>query len=94
MARGLESWPEKIQYGLFKGWFALEAYSLLILAHDTWDSTLLATDEASIERDVSASRGYLSIFNRLMLTASGVVVVYLCGTALSMLIGDRPDDPQ
>ena len=28
MARGLESWPEKIQYGIFKGWFALEAYAL------------------------------------------------------------------
>lgn len=27
-SRDFDSWPEKIQYGIFKGWFALEAFSL------------------------------------------------------------------
>jgi len=28
MSRDFDSWPEKIQYGILKGWFAFEAYSM------------------------------------------------------------------
>jgi 4-amino-4-deoxy-L-arabinose transferase-like glycosyltransferase len=87
MARGLESWPEKIQYGLFKGWFALEAYSLsfwlmTLGAVLYWRQMNLRLSGTHLHHENAPG-----IFDRLMLTASGVVVVYLCGTALSMLIG-------
>jgi len=87
MARGLESWPEKIQYGLFKGWFALEAYSLSF-----WLMTLGAVlywrqANRRLRGTYLHQEDTSSLFNRLMLTATGVVVVYHCGIALSMLIG-------
>jgi 4-amino-4-deoxy-L-arabinose transferase-like glycosyltransferase len=87
MARGLVSWPEKIQYGLLKGWFAPEAYSAWF-----WFMTL---GTALYFKDWNRGKGETlqncgrdsGTFGRLMLTVAGIVIVYLGGTALSMLMG-------
>lgn len=76
LSRGLSSWPEIVQYGVFKGWFSLEAYSFafwwMILG---W---------------IALWRGCLSTakaLDPLARVAAGVVGCYLAGVVVSVLLG-------
>ena len=85
--RGLASWPEKIQYGILKGWFALEAYS--------WSFWLMLPGVAFCLRHWSRRhvwetlrRGQADgIPDRWKLVMLGVMLFYLGGVVLSILIG-------
>jgi len=87
IARGIDSWPEKIQYGILKGWFALEAYSLLF-----WfmiAGTVLYLKRLHFEtvwRDLC--RGDVDkIPDGWGFTALGMVLCYFGGVVLSTLLG-------
>lgn len=86
MARGLVSWPEKIQYGLLKGWFAPEAYSLSFWFM-TIGAALFFRERICGKSKASQNHGKDSgTFGRLMLAVTVIVIAYLGGTALSMLM--------
>ena len=87
MARGLESWPEKIQYGIFKGWFALEAYALAF-----WSMSLgVALYLARLHRRhiwAQLRRGDFSqVPDNWLFVTFGVALIYICGAFLSALLG-------
>jgi len=87
LTRGIDSWPEKIQYGILKGWFALEAYSLLF-----WLMLLgAAIYMRRLVSEVNAPRiraGDLSsVPDPWNLTALAVLICFMGGVILSTLMG-------
>lgn len=84
MQRGLDSWPDKIQYGIFKGWFALDAYGLAFwfmvagLALAWRDSR--CTVGGCIDRLGGLPAGWASVL-------LGIVLCYLLGVTLSTFFG-------
>ena len=87
MARGLESWPEKIQYGILKGWFALEAYSLAF-----WCMSLgMALYVARLHRRhiwAQLRQGYFSqVPEHWLFVPFCIVLIYIGGAFLSALLG-------
>lgn len=72
MARGYESWSEKLQYGLFKGWSMLEAY-----AGAFWLS--LPGQWLFLRRPGPSTVWLRAVF--------GVFACYLAGVLLSILLG-------
>jgi hypothetical protein len=87
-ARGIDNTIAKIQYGLFKGWFSLEAYGFVF-----WFWTLglvlyirtLASKSAS-EILKFGSNDY-DICNRTLYVTFLCTVAYLAGVLLSILLG-------
>lgn len=73
ISRGLDSWWDKIQYGLFKGWFAAESFALSF-----WFMTLAAALflGSGLRR---RSRPFWT------LAAFGCILCYLGGIVLSLL---------
>ncbi len=82
ISRGIEYLPAQLQYGLFKGWFAVEAYSIIfwVMLGSTvlyfWqfrNKYLSATDQ------LKNKKWLLPIF--------GLIGTYLIGTFISMMLG-------
>ena len=87
LARSLESWTNKIQYGFFKGWFAPEAYSiafwLMFIGIYFYLRTLL---RQRLWRDLL--RGSVHrVRQRWKMVMLGLIVCYLGGVLLSIFIG-------
>ncbi|NPV05204.1 MAG: hypothetical protein HPY67_10785 [Syntrophaceae bacterium] len=87
MSRGIDSWLERVQYGVFKGWFAFEAYSISFWLM-AWGGVLYvrrffveAKGHAVLRGDVT------SVPERWQFAAMGIVLCYLGGVILSILMG-------
>lgn len=78
IGRGIDSWPSRIQYGLFKGWFALEAYGVVF-----W-SALPGLAVFLLARNRTAEAPAL---RRALRIATAFGVVYICGVAASLALG-------
>lgn len=77
LARGVNTWPERIQYGLFKGWFALEAYSISF-----WLMLIGLFYFIKALRNIS-----LKDFQHWLIIPTIILLVYLLGVLVSMLLG-------
>ena len=85
--RGMSTWSEKIQYGILKGWFALEAYS--------WSFWLMLPGVIFCVRrwngghlwEVLRKGQAEDMPERWKLVMLGVMICYLCGVVLSTLLG-------
>ncbi|WP_147375667.1 hypothetical protein [Noviherbaspirillum cavernae] len=87
-SRGLDNWMAVIQYGIFKGWFALEAYG--------WSFWLMSLGLIAVARCVDirmvrqaiqgGTDGLEKPLAQLCLCA-GVVLVYLFGLVISVALG-------
>ncbi len=87
-ARGLDTWPAIVQYGVLKGWFSLEAYGLnfWLMAFGLvvfWSTTVRGRFLAALNAGIDRQAADVAI---VWLTA-GVVVTYLTGVLLSALLG-------
>jgi 4-amino-4-deoxy-L-arabinose transferase-like glycosyltransferase len=87
LARGLDTWPAKIQYGFLKGWFALEAYALLFWLMTAGAVIYVKRLYRHINRTECRRGNLYSVPERLLFASLGVVVCYLGGVFLSLLIG-------
>jgi hypothetical protein len=87
ISRGIDSWPERIQYGILKGWFAFEAYSISFWLM-AWGVGLYVRRLLSQANWSDLCRGIVSSMpERWLYAALGVVLCYLGGTLLSTLLG-------
>lgn len=88
MARGYESWIEKVQYGIFKGWMMLEAYGAgfwlalpgIALVLRAWGGARALFTGAAAPATAPGQLRWL----RAMI---GIFGCYLGGVALSILVG-------
>jgi hypothetical protein len=84
-ARGLEHWPERIQYGIFKGWFALESFGLTFWFASLGLCFLVQAYRRSHERSLSG--GVPGAKARLSFAVSVILMTYLGGVTLSTVLG-------
>lgn len=85
-ARGLEGWPERIQYGIFKGWFALESFGftfwfMAVGLWLLWPRVPLRSWPAALAAGVQGAQA------RMWTAAAAIVLGYLGGVVLSTLLG-------
>ncbi len=89
-ARGLDSLTAKIQYGVFKGWFSLEAFG--------WSFWLMTVGVAIIGGQLGLRKILNAIVSpsaalnegqRVLWTVAGLIVAYITGVALSLQIGSE-----
>ena len=85
-ARGLESWPERIQYGIFKGWSNVDSYGLVFWGMIAGMGLVLFSTRLSVWRDGLLGRGMPRGY-RLYGAVFAVVIVYYAGVVLSTLLG-------
>lgn len=87
-ARGLDTWQSIIQYGVFKGWFSLEAYGL-----DFWLMTigLIALFKKYSWKQISqmlrSGVDEYPIGRTVLLFSAGWILTYLSGVVLSVILG-------
>ena len=85
--RGLSTTAAMIQYGVFKGWFAAEAFGLTYWGFAAGFALLLLTGGLRpFLRAVWSGTSSLGANGVLYFTIS-LMLVYLCGTILSVLLG-------
>jgi len=87
-ARGLDNWSAVVQYGVLKGWFALEAFG--------WSFWLMAFGAAVVLLRIKF-KGVLSALVRpadtfsspmlMLIICVGLIVTYTVGVSLSVLVG-------
>ena len=87
-ARGLDSWPAIVQYGVLKGWFSLEAYGLnfWLMAFGLtvfWSRTVRGRFLAALNAGIDRQPADVAV---VWLTA-GILVTYLSGVLLSAMLG-------
>ncbi len=87
MARGLESWPEKIQYGIFKGWFALEAYALAFWCMSLGVVLYLARLHRRLIWTQLRRGDFSQIPEHWLFVPLGIALIYIGGAFLSALLG-------
>lgn len=78
LARGLGSWPEKFQNGLFKGWFALRSFSI-----SYWAMTF----GVALYLFKLRKNDHNSTSERWKISAIGIMLCYFGGVILSIFLG-------
>ncbi len=87
-ARGLDTWPAIVQYGIFKGWFSLESYGVNFWLMTVglcifWSQTVRGNFFAAIRNGIHREPPSVAI----VWLAAGLTAAYLAGVVLSTLLG-------
>ncbi|HQZ06100.1 MAG TPA: hypothetical protein PLJ46_09520 [Burkholderiaceae bacterium] len=87
-ARGLDTWPAIVQYGVFKGWFSLQSYGLNFWLMSMglyifWSKTVRGNFIATLRNGVDQLAPTVAI----IWLAAGLTVAYILGVVLSTLLG-------
>lgn len=87
-ARGLDNWPAIIQYGLFKGWFCLEAYGYLFWV-GSFGVLLLYWQKLRGQLGVFLRKGCAgtNAATEMLFLNAALMAIYLGGVLLSVLLG-------
>ncbi len=85
-ARGLESVSEKIQYGLFKGWFLLESYGV-VFWFAALGAALLVIDKERDGLRIAVRQGFASLAQGWLLVPLVILLGYFAGVLLSISLG-------
>lgn len=85
-ARSLTTWPEKIQYGILKGWFVLDAYGFVFwfMLPGIW---LWLRTRPRVAWTAALRHGSWGDVDRLFAAAGAIILVYLGGVLVSTLAG-------
>jgi hypothetical protein len=87
MQRGYESWSDIVQYGVLKGWFAVEAYALSFWLM-TWGAVLYLRSLYASGLWRRVLRGDTGdVPDRIVLVSLGMVACYVGGAAVSSALG-------
>ena len=84
--RGLDNWTARVQYGVFKGWFALEAYSFIFWLMGI--GFVLFAVRLRNRRWGGLRAGLIKTNDQpVLLVACGVITFYLVGVVVSIILG-------
>ena len=87
ISRLIDSLSERIQYGMLKGWFAFESYSLTFWLMTIGVVLYLKNNPAFLRRNSFRNLSTGALPNHRLLCALGIMGTYFAGVAVSMLMG-------
>lgn len=87
-ARGLDNWAAVIQYGLFKGWFSLEAFGWAFwLMIPGMVSGIKHACQPTLRATFGLGRQMLSPGHQVLWVSTALVATYLAGVLMSVFAG-------
>lgn len=85
--RGIDNWTAIVQYGIFKGWFALEAYGLSFWLASAGFAVYIGKLGRGEIRPVNDPRNVADAGPTILKITTGLVVCYLLGVIVSVFLG-------